>query len=72
MILGRASVEVQKVKPQEVLQILHSVMSERGPKTNPDARYFLYPFVPSLILVLLHPGPFTGFTLAVYMAYVSE
>ena len=63
--------EVQSVKSQEALQILHSVISERGPKTNPEARNFLYPFIPTSILILLHPNPFTGFVLAVYMVCVS-
>ena len=35
--------EVQTVKPQQALRILHSVISERETKINPEARYFLYP-----------------------------
>ena len=63
--------EVQKVKPQEALQILHSVILEGRLKKIPEARYFIYSFIPTLILILLHPGPFTGFVLAVCMAFVS-
>ena len=35
--------EGQKIKPWETLQILHSVISQKGLKTNPEACYLLYP-----------------------------
>ena len=65
MIQRRPLVEVQKAVPKEALQLLHSVISERGPKTNPEARYFFYPFIPALKLILLHPGSFTRLVSAV-------
>ena len=42
----------------------------KRPKINPEACYFLYLLIPTIILILLHPGPFTGSVLAVYMACV--
>ena len=57
---------------QEAMQIVHPVISESGLKTNLEARYLLYPFTPTLILILLHPGIFTQAVLAVYMTCVSK